>query len=428
MRKPKSEVMRACVLVLCLAVAAPAEDPILTLSGSAGKPLAAPRVAFNTVDRLYLAVFEFRYADGDWDIDGRVVDPNGQLVGQGLAVAWKGTVEQQEPDVAYNPVTNQFLVPYVVAPSGETTKISAAIVAGNGTPGPFVSIATSTSCDEYHPAVACDPTTGEYLVAYEREYQLDKTIWREVWAQRVQRDGTLIGSPMQMSNPGTHSLECAVACAGGQFLVVWSERTTSGKGRILGRVIQCGYPAKTTYTLAQTRDSIRPQVAYNPARAEYLVVYQTRTSTTARWFIEGTRINTIGESKGAATITVPTDLHAKAPNVVCTPADGQYVVTWAQGAADDPCPLAAHQIMTQSVDGDGLPVGTPQPVSAPAKSQPLNEGVPAPALTAGICGNVLIVWEDQNQPNPTTTVYSIFGVHGTWGRFCCDPNCAAGQE
>jgi hypothetical protein len=76
-----------------------------------------------------------------------------------------------------------------------TTKISACIVAGDGTPGLFVPIATATSCDEYHPAVACDPVSGQYLVAYEREYMLDKVVWREVWAQRVHRNGTLIGDP-----------------------------------------------------------------------------------------------------------------------------------------------------------------------------------------------------------------------------------------
>jgi hypothetical protein len=412
------------MLALWLAGVALAADPVLTLSGSADKPLAAPRVAFNTADGLFLAVYEFHYGTADWDIDGRLVDPNGQLVGNGLAVAWKGTVEQQEPDVAYNPVTNEFLVPYVVKPSKETTKISACIVAGDGTPGPFVAIAADASCDEYNPAVACDPTTGHYLVVYERVANADR---REVWAQLVLATGICLDDPYRLSNPDVDSRECAVACAGGQFLVVWSERQTSGKSRILGRAIQCGYPGKTTFTLAQARDSIEPQVAYNPARAEYLVVYRTRTSATARWFIEGTRINTIGEIKGSGTIAAPADMHCKVPDVACIPADGQYVVTWAQSVLDNPCPLASHQIMAQDVDGGGLPVGAPQPVSAAAKDQATELGVPAPAIAAGICGKALIVWEDQrlavSPPDPPTTIYSILGTHGAWDSLCCDPNC-----
>jgi hypothetical protein len=419
-RNLQNGVLSTCSLVLCLAGAAATADPILTLSGSAGKPLAAPRVAFNTVDKLYLAVYEFHYAAADWDIDGRLVDPNGQLAGGGLAIAWSGSIVQQEPDVAYNPVTNQFLVVYALAP--DNWKISACLVAGDGTPGPFVPIATS-AFKEFHPEVACDPVTGEYLVAYEREHQLDKTIWREVWAQRVDREGKLIGEPLQMSTPGTHSLECAVACAGGQFLVVWSERQTSGKGRILGRIIQCGYPSKTTFTLAQAADSIRPRVVYSPARAEYLVVYQTRASTAARWFIEGTRISTIGELRGAGTIAVHERLHCKAPDAAYLPADGRYLVTWAQSASDSPSFLPSHQIMVQCVEGNGLPMGEPQPVSDPGKDSPVSLGIPAPAIAAGICGRALIVWEDQRLAldpggGPATTIYSILGTHGTWGSSC----------
>ena len=430
MRDHSNRVMMTGMFLLCLAGAALAADPILTLSGSAGKPLAAPHVAFNTVDRLYLAVYEFHYGTTDWDIDGRVVDANGQPVGSsGMAIAWNGTIVQQEPDVAYNPLTNQFLVAYALAP--DNWKISACIVAGDGTPGPFVPIATSTF-KEYHPAVACDPISGQYLVAYEREYQLDKTVWREVWAQRVHRNGTLIGDPNRLSTPGTHSLECAVACAGSQFLVVWTEQQAGGKGRILGRFIQSGYPSKMTFLLAQAKDSIRPQVAYNPARAEYLVVYQTRTSPTAFWTIEGIRLNTLGELKDVSTIAAPVNVHCKAPDVACTPADDQYVVTWAQGVLDDPCPLASHQIMAQGVDGQGLPIGDPQPVSAPAKDQPADVGVPAPAIAAGTCGKALVVWEDQRlalDPNgPSTTIYSIFGAQGTWGGLCSDPNCVVNTD
>jgi hypothetical protein len=407
------------ISILCLAGAVLAADPILTLSGSAGKPLAAPRVAFNPVNELYLTVFEFHYGTTDWDIDGRLVDPNGQLTGEGLAIAWSGSIVQQEPDVAYNPVTNQFLVVYALAP--DNWKISACIVAGDGTPGPFVPIATSTF-KEYHPEVACDPTTGDYLVVYEREHQLDSTIWREVWAQRVNSDGTLISDPYQISNPGLHSYQCAIACAGGQFLVVWREQQTSGKGRILGRIIQSWYPSKTTLVIASARDSSSPKVAYNPTRAEYFVVYQTRTNNTACWFLEGMRVNTLGDMKGANSITTAIDEHCKAPDVAYAWADGQYLVTWAQGPADAGASVASHQIWAQRVDGSGEPVDSPIPISDPGKDQPVYLGIPAPAIAAGFCGKALIVWEDQRQvidpAGPSTTIYSILGAHGTWSSPC----------
>jgi hypothetical protein len=414
------------VLVLCLAGAALAANPILTLSGSESKPLAAPCVAFNTTDGLYLSAFEFHYGATDWDIDGRLVDPNGQLVGEGLAIAWYGSIVQQEADVAYNPVTNQFLVVYALAP--DNWKISACIVAGDGTPGPFVPIATSTF-KEYHPEVACDPTTGEYLVVYEREQQLDSTVWREVWAQRVLSDGTLIGEPYRLSNPSFHSHQCAIACAGGQFLVVWREQQTSGKGRVLGRIIQCWYPSKTTIVVASAKDSASPKVVYNPLRAEYLVVYQTRTSSSARWVLEGTRVNTLGGLNGTHTITkaTATDEHCQVPDVACDWADGQYIVTWAQGPAVVNPSLASHQIWAQRLESNGEPVDSPIPISGPGKSQPVNPGIPAPAIAMGFCSKALIVWEDQtfvlDPDGPSTTIYSILGSHGNWGSPCGVPDC-----
>jgi hypothetical protein len=146
-------------------------------------------------------------------------------------------------------------------------------------------------------------------------------------------------------------------------------------------------------------------------------VFQTRTSTSAFWTIEGARINTLGDVKDPCTIAAPAGSHCKAPDVACTLADGQYVVAWAQGSLDDPCPLASHQVIAQKVDGQGLPVGAPLAVSAAATDQPANVGVPAPAVAAGPCGTVLIVWEGQTAAGSSTT-YSIPGSYGSWACPC----------
>ncbi|MBN1361255.1 MAG: hypothetical protein JW993_11710 [Sedimentisphaerales bacterium] len=415
---PRHRMVLGLALVGWFAGAGSAAEPLLTLSTRTGKALAAPRAAFNTTDGLYLTVHEYHYGAADWDIDGRVVDANGLAPNEAFGIAWNGSIVQQEPDIAYNPVANEFLVVYALAP--DNWKISACIVAGDGTPGPFIPIATSVY-REYHPSVACDPTTGEYLVVYEREYQLDSVEWREVWAQRVLQTGTLIADPYRISYPGTDSRDCAVACAGGQYMVVWTEQQARGKGRILGRMIQFGYPSKTTFTLAQARDSVRPQIAYNPARAEYLVVYQTRTGMGAHWSIEGVRINTVGEIKDATLIASPVEAHCTAPDVACTPADGRYVVTWIQSTSESPSLLPSHQIMALGIDGGGLPVGEPLPVSEPGML-----GVPAPAIAAGSCGRALIVWDEQSDPTDSSpTIYSIRGAHDVWGGLCtaCDCNC-----
>jgi hypothetical protein len=420
MRNLTDRLMMTKILALCLVGATLASAETLTLDVWQNRFLGAPHVAFNTMDRLYLAAWEYHYAASDWDINGRMVDTDGQPVGDAFGIAWGGTIKQQETDVCYNPVTNQFLVAYSLSPGN--WNVSACVVDGNGTPGPFVHIA-DTTFTELSPAVACDPTTGHYLTIYEREHVLDSTVWREVWAQDLLADGTRLNDPYRLSDPAAHSYQCAVACAGGQYLVVWREESGS-KGVILGRIIQWGYPSKTTLKLAQTKDSCSPQVAYNPARAEYLVVYQDRTSPSARWAIEGTRVSTLGEVKGTNTITKGTNEHCQAPDVACDLADGQYVVTWAQGPAIENPSLASHQIWAQRVDGDGKPIGGREPVSSPGKTQPAYPGVPSPAVASGFCGKALIVWEDHTVGAvPSATIYSILGSHGAWGSLCAVPDC-----
>ena len=61
------------------------------------------------------------------------MDVNGQPIGKPFGVAWYGNIEQQEPDVAYNPVTNEFLVVYSLSPGN--WNVSGCIVAGDGTAG-----------------------------------------------------------------------------------------------------------------------------------------------------------------------------------------------------------------------------------------------------------------------------------------------------
>ncbi len=419
MRNFRGRVLMPSMLTLCLAGISAAADPVLTLSASAHKPLAAPRVAFNTVDKLFLAVYEFHYAAADWDIDGRVVDANGAPLGEGLAIAWSGSIVQQEPDVAYNPVTSQFLVVYALAP--DNWKISACLVAGDGTPGPFIPIATS-AFKEFHPRVACDPITGEYLVAYEREHELDGVTWREVWAQRVHRDGALIGAPIQMSDPGTHSLGCAVARAGGQFLVVWREEQTDGRGRIQSRFIQCGAVAKSSILVSKLdEDQGAPSVAYNPAMAEYLIVYEAGTREAAHRVIKGTRISTIGQLKGTSVIASAPGEHCRRPAVSCDLSDGTYVVAWAQEASDILSLVPAHRVMVTRVDGFGTPVGVPEQVGGEVY------GEPDPAVACGTCARSIVAWDDQQftwSTGPSVAfTYSILGTLDTWGSSCRVPDC-----
>ena len=399
-----------------------AGSDVLTLEARQGRALKLPRAAFNTVDGLFLAVWEYHYAATDWDINGRVLDATGRPLGEAFGIAWAGTIMQEEADVAYNPVTNEFLVVYALSPGN--WNVSACLVGGDGTPGRFIPVA-DTFFSELSPRVACDPIMAQYLVVYEREHMLDNVVWREVWGQRLMSDGTRIGSPFMLSTPGTHSEGCAVACAGGQFLVVWHEEQPDGRGRVRCRIIQCGAPAKTTITVSELDEDQRwPSVAYDPGRAEYLVVYEAKPRGAGRWTVKGSRINTQGEPKGSHVIASSADENCAAPDVAYDPAEATYVGVWAQEASDVLTMVPAQRVMAIRVKGDGVPLGAPEAVPNPNDIRGVSYGLPRPAVACGRCRRGLVVWEDQNTTwgpgaSPTTT-YSILGVTDSWGVLRCD--------
>jgi len=429
------------VFVLLVRASCCLTSEIVTLKGCEFKEMTHPRIAFNTIDRLCLVVWEHHFASDDWDIVGHLMDRAGQPIGDPFNIPLNDRSMQEEPDLAYNPITNEFLVVYtrVSCNCGGVSiewRVSGSIVGGDGTPSLSFPI-SSSSAKEFHPVVACDPISGDYLVAYEREYQSDNMTPREVWAQRVHRDGTLIGDAYRVSASDKHSYQCAIACAGGQFFIVWNEQ--SSKGQIGARVIQMWKPVETIITIASQNDSMGPQLAYNPARAEYMVVYQTRTSSKGTWTIEGTRVNTLGELSSATPIYANSKEHCQAPAVSYNTANGHYGVVWAQGQKKDEPLLASHRIWRLGLDDLGAPMGIPTAVSDSGKALASGPGVPAAAISIGFCHQGLIVWEQCDQcttaiiappyrppylpPNFGTSAYigySILSLHQSFDNIDCD--------
>jgi hypothetical protein len=78
-----------------------AESPAVILDSREERILDSPRVAYNSRNDLFLAVYVYRYAKGDWDINGRVLNEAGQPTGQPFGIAYIGSIEQSHPDVAY---------------------------------------------------------------------------------------------------------------------------------------------------------------------------------------------------------------------------------------------------------------------------------------------------------------------------------------
>ncbi|MFO7697043.1 MAG: hypothetical protein R6X16_07790, partial [Anaerolineae bacterium] len=102
------------------------------------------------------------------------------------------------PAVAYNPVHDEYLVVWANFQDDWSHDIWARRVTGQGVAldAPFC---VSTFPAEYHenPAVAFNPVTEEYLVAYVR--QLEGSGYTDVYARRLHYDGDWISDPVQLS-------------------------------------------------------------------------------------------------------------------------------------------------------------------------------------------------------------------------------------
>ena len=247
----------------------------------------------------------------------------------------------------------------------------------------------------FMPSVAYNPVSDQYLVAWETE--IGSTEEFEIWAQRLTAAGAEVGgSDFQVSeigpdpDPSYDALTPSVAAnsASGEYFVVWSGDDNSGSlvndefevygqrlttdGAQTGandfRISQQGTDGDTSPRASS------PSVAYDPASNEYLVVWEGFTGVEAEAFAQ--RLTGAGAEQG-------TDLrisdmgpdgnfsyYAVLPSVAVNPAAGEYLVVW-EGDDDTP-PLIDEEF---EVFGRRLGVLAPALVSTDPAG-PANENNP----------------------------------------------------
>ena len=99
---------------------------------------------------------------------------------------WEDTVNNYEPAVAYNSNHDEYLVVWYNDQGGGTWDIYAQRVAGDGTLLSNFTIATNAGKMNWQPDVAYNPVQDEYLIVY--TYEVSSTDY-DIWARRVKWDG-----------------------------------------------------------------------------------------------------------------------------------------------------------------------------------------------------------------------------------------------
>jgi hypothetical protein len=271
-----------------------------------------PALAYNSVRGHFLVVRSYGTVSGDRDIlaqrvyhDGNCLD--GECMLGGFAIDTIG--RNVEPAVAYNSSRDEYLVVYTYQRTSSDYDIFGRCVMGDGsTPYPGFAIDTSVA-KQSHPAVAYNSHNNEYLVVYQSEAGTGSNFYH-IFGRRVAANGTLIGTGPTMLNP--------------------------------------------TWWLI---DRETPDVAYNAARNQYLVIWNRMiwSSSPDDNDIAGQRLSDTLAKLDSYVEICDDGYDQIKPSVAA--GDDEYMVVWADGPGNDP--KSDYDIYGTRVSGDGTVLGYP---------------------------------------------------------------------
>jgi len=256
-----------------------------------------PSVAYNWKHHEYLVVWHTKWAIGTRDVRAARVSDTGQVLDT-FIVYEHATKDSAQPTVAYDPVNDRYLVAWVFDAFGNGSDWD---LYGRLIPwdGPNASLNEFAICawstHQWNPRVAYGRTVEEYLVVWNNEYQ----------------SGTL---PVYISGR-------RVKAADGSFPGGNSDLTINHA----------------------TENRVNPDVTYNLARNEYLVVYDNAVDIFG-FRLTGNLDHNFGGEFGIAGWP-GTEIH---PAVAACEGANQYLVAWQsdQGASND-------AIYARFIAGDG---------------------------------------------------------------------------
>jgi len=266
-----------------------------------------PAVAHNRVNNQYLVVWQDgrNTATRGRDIFGQLHAADGTRIGFNFRISGAAaTSDEWAPAVAYNPVSNQYLVVWQdgrnTATRGQDIYGRRVKAGGRLAGGDFRISGPAATSDESYPDVAYNPDDNQYLVVW-RDGRNTATRQSDIYGRRVKAGGRRAGGDFRISGPAATSDEYNPAVAyspiGSRYLVVWQDgRNTATRGQdIYGQRVKAGGRlAGGDFRIsgpAATSGDQSPAVAHNPFDNQHLVVWNDpRKQVTRGWDIFGQRV------------------------------------------------------------------------------------------------------------------------------------------
>jgi len=191
--------------------------PGFNVDSSAGVRLWQPAVAYGNVQDEYLVVYTSKYNDTDYDIYAHRTKWNAIGPTSRIGIDWS-LLKQEWPAVAYSPQADEFLVVYQSEVDATTYEVHAVrVAAATGTVVGSGVVAASGS-GEYRglPDVAYDPVTNRYVIAY----QFEGGSTSAILVKTVSTDLSSI-SPEQQVASAWYTQDPAVAVGPEGILIAW---------------------------------------------------------------------------------------------------------------------------------------------------------------------------------------------------------------
>ena len=302
--------------------------------------LTQPQVAYSPVQDEYLVVYTFEVSSSNTDIYGTMFKWDGSLIGAPFPIITEAD-KQVNPALAYNSSDDEYLLVYGNEWAGGLTDIAAVrINTSDGSLISWANVATGTGEQRDNPDVAYNPTRNQYLITYTKLPSPINIRGKVAVASLAE---VSISPEIELCCTGIsgYQLEPRIAIGPDEYLVTFKVGLGGSYGPIYGRRVSGeGIPLgpASAFEISSTSPvgaNVSQAIAYG-AKFGFLVAISLSPDTTQITNVYGRYV--MAESDSAAGIEFGIDLSGfeqNNPSVACAPSGDCLVVyedNWPDGA------------------------------------------------------------------------------------------------
>jgi hypothetical protein len=345
-----------------------------------------PRVVYNRTAREYLVVWHgsglFDAPDGVFEVYGQRLNRTGKDIG----------------------------IDFRISSTSDLGKINTSVVR------------TNSQVD-----VAWNSTNNEYLVIWKGMGEPEDVVKMEIYGQRLKANCELLGKYFRISHTtdqgnNFNANAPAIAYNGrdNQYLVVWnggfkkdSNTEVWGRGLAANGVALGTEDFRISQVTGANRRASSPQLVYNSANNEYLVVFQANplpgeaanVNEVLGLRIDATKLGEVEPNYLRVSNTTAAGIRVSEPRITYNAFDKEYLVLWRSVRAKAPSEIWAQRLSASGADIEGdFQISN---IGAGGQDRSINDAALAHNSTNG---QYVVVWQGNALPGADgSKIHEIFG-------------------